>query len=351
MNLAPHPFSLRQLQYAVAVADSLNFRKAAELCHVSQPSLSAQLARVESALGTRLFERDRRHVLVATPGRKLLERARRVLSEADDLFAEARLAGDPLAGTLRIGVIPTISPYLLPGAIPALRAAYPRLTPIWVEEKTEVLVSKLRAGDLDTALLALEAEIGDVGREIVAVDPFVLATRAGDPLGTGPSAVKPAEIRGQDVLLLDDGHCFREQALEYCSRAKARELAFRATSLSTLAQMVAGGAGVTLLPRLAVATEAQRAGLCIRPFAKPFPRRTIALVWRKRSPLAEALKDLAATIRSAYPRAGGQERHGGPLSYPAPPRRRKGVRGSARAASSRDTPTSPSPEAHSAYHG
>lgn len=306
MNLVPHPFSLRQLQYAVAVADSLSFRKAAELCHVSQPSLSAQLAQVESALGARLFERDRRHVLVTAAGRKLLERARRVLSEADDLLAEARLAGDPLTGTLRIGILSTISPYLLPGAIPALRAAYPRLRPIWVEEKTDVLVRKLDAGDLDAALLALEAEIGDLEREIVAVDPFVLATRADDPLGTGSSAVRPAEIRGQDVLLLDDGHCFREQALEYCSRAKARELEFRATSLSTLAQMVAGGAGVTLLPRLAVATEAPRAGLRVRPFAKPSPRRTIALVWRKRSPLAKSLKHLAATLRGAYPLAEGK---------------------------------------------
>jgi LysR family hydrogen peroxide-inducible transcriptional activator len=170
-----------------------------------------------------------------------------------------------------------------------------------VEEKTEVLVRKLDAGDLDAALLALEAEIGNVEREIIAVDPFVLATRADDPLGTRPSAVRPAEIRGQDVLLLDDGHCFREQALEYCSKAKAHELEFRATSLSTLTQMVAGGAGVTLLPRLAVATEAPRARLRVRPFAEPSPRRTIALVWRKRSPLAEALKRLAATIRGAYP--------------------------------------------------
>jgi LysR family hydrogen peroxide-inducible transcriptional activator len=307
MNLAPHAFSLRQLQYAVAVADTLSFRKAAQLCHVSQPSLSAQLAHLESALGTRLFERDRRHVLVATPGRKLLERARRVLAEADDLLAEARLAGDPLAGKLRIGVIPTISPYLLPGAIPALRAAYPRLTPIWAEEKTEVLMRKLDAGDLDAALLALEAEIGDVENDIIAVDPFVLATRADDPLGLGPSTVRPAEIRGHDVLLLDDGHCFRDQALEYCSKAKARELEFRATSLSTLAQMVAGGAGVTLLPRLAVATEAPRAGLRVRPFAEPSPCRTIALVWRRRSPLADSLRRLAATLRSSYPRLNGKK--------------------------------------------
>ncbi|MGE5345191.1 MAG: LysR substrate-binding domain-containing protein, partial [Acidithiobacillales bacterium] len=282
MQLVPHLLSLRQLQYAVAVAESLSFRKAAERCHVSQPSLSVQLGQLERTLGARLFERDRRRVLPTGAGRELLERARRVLSEVEDLLAAARRAGDPLAGTLRIGILSTISPYLLPAAVPALHAAYPRLTPIWVEEKTEVLVRKLDAGDLDAALLALEAEIGDVDCEIIALDSFVLATRADDPLGAAPSAVRPAEIRGQDVLLLDDGHCFREQALEYCSKAKARELEFRATSLSTLAQMVAGGAGVTLLPRLAVATEAPRAGLRVRPFAEPSPRRTIALVWRKR---------------------------------------------------------------------
>ncbi|MGE5345188.1 MAG: LysR substrate-binding domain-containing protein [Acidithiobacillales bacterium] len=237
-----------------------------------------------------------------------MDRARSVLSEADDLLAAGRRAADPLAGTLRIGILPTISPYLLPGITPALRAAHPRLMPIWLEEKTESLLKSLDAVDLDAALLALEAEIGDVEREIVAIDPFVLATREDDPLGASLSSVRPAQLRGKNVLLLDDGHCFREQALEYCSKAKAREVEFRATSLSTLAQMVAGGAGVTLLPRLAVATEAQRAGLRVRPFAEPSPRRTIALVWRKRSPLAPALKQVAGTIRGAYPRPDGRPR-------------------------------------------
>src|SRR5262249_44696235 len=147
-SLAPHPFTLRQLQYVVAVAASMSFRKAAEACHVSQPSLSAQLAQLEEALGVRLFERDRRRVLVTSAGHELVERARSVLREANDLVAAARLAGDPLAGTLRIGVIPTISPYLLPSATPALRRAYPELTTVWVEDKTETLVRSLEAGTL-----------------------------------------------------------------------------------------------------------------------------------------------------------------------------------------------------------
>jgi LysR family hydrogen peroxide-inducible transcriptional activator len=303
-NLAPHPLSLRQLQYVIAVAESLSFRKAAEACRVSQPSLSAQLAQLEEALGVRLFERDRRRVLVTAAGKELIARARRVLCEADDLLAAARLAGDPLAGTLRIGVIPTVSPYLLPAAAPALRRAYPRLTPVWLEDKTETLVRSLADGALDAALLALEAEIGELEHELVAEDPFVLATRPDDPLGAKTTPAKPAELRGASVLLLDDGHCFRDQALAFCASARTHELEFRATSLATLTHMVAGGAGVTILPELAVPAEAERAGLRVRAFARPVPHRTLALVWRVRSPLAPALRKLAGTIRAAYPRPG-----------------------------------------------
>ena len=303
MNLEPHPFSLRQLQYAVAVAESLSFRKAAERCHVSQPSLSAQLAQLEETLGVKLFERDRRRVLLTIGGRDIIGRARLILRETDDLIELARRSGDPLSGTLRFGVIPTISPYLLPRLTAALRKAYLRLTVRWVEDKTESLMSSLDAGRLDAALLAVEAEIGDVDREIIGPDSFVLATPVGHPLGMLASPAKASELRNASVLLLDDGHCFREQTLAFCSGAKAHELEFRATSLSTLAQMVAGGAGVTLLPELAVPTEAKRAELSIRPFAQPAPMRTIALVWRKRSPLGPALRQLAGTARAAYGQA------------------------------------------------
>jgi LysR family hydrogen peroxide-inducible transcriptional activator len=308
MTTAPHPFSLRQLQYAVAVADVLSFRKASERCHVSQPSLSAQIAELEGALGVKLFERDRRRVLVTAAGHDLVGRARLILREADDLLELARRSGDPLSGTLRLGVIPTISPYLLPRLTAALRKAYPRMTALWVEDKTEMLLSRLDAGSLDAALLALEAKIGDVEREIIGRDLFVLATPADHPLGASASPAKASEMRGASVLLLDDGHCFRDQALAFCSRAKTHELEFRATSLSTLVQMVAGGAGVTLLPELAVATEAKRTELSTRPFAQPAPGRTLALVWRKRSPLAPALRRLAETARVAYEQAASNSR-------------------------------------------
>lgn len=308
MSLGAHPFTLRQLQYAVAVAESLSFRKAAERCHVSQPSLSAQLAQLEQALGVRLFERDRRRVLITAAGRELIERARLILRETGDLEELAHRSRDPLSGTLRIGVIPTISSYLLPRLTVALRATYPRLTVLWVEDKTQILVQGLEDGMLDAALLALEANIGNLERGIIGPDPFVLATPVGHPLGTRASPAAASELRDVSVLLLDDGHCFREQALAFCSGAKAHELEFRATSLSTLAQMVAGGAGVTLLPELAVAIEAKRAALSIRPFAQPVPKRTIALVWRRRSPLGAALRQLVMTIRGAYART--SNRHG-----------------------------------------
>ena len=203
-----------------------------------------------------------------------------------------------------MGVIPTVSPYLLPHAAPALRAAYPRLTISWLEEKTEELVRRLDAGALDAALLAREADLGDVEHAEIARDPFVLATPRDHPLGARAGPASAAELRGAHVLLLDDGHCLRAQALEVCARARAHELQFRATSLPTLVQMVAGGAGVTLLPELALAAESRRGALKLRPFAAPAPHRTIALVWRRRSPLAPALQRLARTIRDAYPKPG-----------------------------------------------
>lgn len=308
MNTPPHSFSLRQLQYAIAVAEELSFRKAAERCRVSQPSLSAQLAALERALRVRLFERDRRRVLPTAAGRELVERARRIVVEADDLAQAARGLGDALTGTLRVGVLPTISPYLLPVVAPKLRAKFPKLAIAWREEKTEDVLRDLDAGALDAAIIALEVELGNVERDVIARDPFVIATAAGHPLGEKRSPATAADLHNESILLLDDGHCFRDQALAFCSRAKAKELEFRATSLSTLAQMVASGAGVTLLPSLAVATEAGRAGLKIRPFAAPQPQRTLALIWRKRSPLGAGLRQVAAAIRDHYPREDSEGR-------------------------------------------
>jgi LysR family hydrogen peroxide-inducible transcriptional activator len=303
MRLAPHAFTLRQLQYAVAIAETRNFHRAAALCHVSQPSLSAQVAELEAALRVRLFERDRRQVLLTAAGRELVDRARRILLETGDLTEAAARFGDPLAGSLRVGIIPTISPYLLPEVVPVLRRRFPRLSLQWVEERTATLVTMVQSGGLDAAVLALEADLGDLARDTLGRDPFVLAAPRLHPLGRSRAAVGLDDLRGSTVLLLDEGHCFRDQALAICSASEAQEPGFRATSLSTLAQMVAGGAGVTLLPRLAVRTENRGAHLVVRRFADPAPHRTLVLAWRRRSPLAAALAEVSAALREAYARA------------------------------------------------
>jgi LysR family hydrogen peroxide-inducible transcriptional activator len=297
---APHPFTLRQLQYVTAVADTGSFRRAAERCAVSQPALSAQIAAVEQGVGVRLFERDHRRVMPTAAGQDLLVRARRLLVAADDLTEAARRLSDPLAGTVRIGVIPTVSPYLLPEVVPALRRRNPRLTVRWIEDKTDVLAARLQEGALDGALLALEPRLADFESQIIGEDPFLLATPRTHPLGARRSPAHLQDLKGAHVLLLDDGHCLRDQALEVCAKGEAEELGFRATSLATLVQMVASGAGVTLLPRLAAPAETRRSNLALRSFAAPSPHRTLALIWRRNTAVQPALRAIAATVRDAY---------------------------------------------------
>ena len=300
--------TLRQLQYAAAIEETGSFRRAAEVCHVAQPSLSAQVAQLEDALGVRLFERGARRVLVTEPGKEILARARRALVEVEDLVEAARRLADPLAGRLRVGVIPTVGPYLLPDVVPALRRAYPRLAIAWVEERTGVLVAEIARGALDAAVVALEANLGDLERAPIAQDPFVLATARGDALARDDAPARVKDLRGARVLLLDEGHCLREQALSLCSAARAEESDLRATSLPTLAQMVGSGLGVTLLPELAIPVEARRAGLALRRFADPPPARTIGLVWRRTSPIAFALRDITETLRGVWSRRRGTAR-------------------------------------------
>lgn len=302
MSDAPHPFTLRQLQYAAAVADERSFRKAAERCAVSQPALSAQLASLEEGLGVRLFERDRRRVLPTAAGVELLGRVRPLLVAADDLAAAAKGHRDPLAGPLSIGVIPTVAPYLLPAIAPAIRKKLPRLDVRWLEEKTPDLLARLAAGTIDAALLALEVDLGPLESLVIAEDPFLLAAAPTHPLAVGGDA-KLSELRGEPVLLLEEGHCLREQALELCTRVRAREAGFRSTSLATLVQMVAAGAGVTLLPALAVEAEGRRAGLRVRRFAAPPPFRTIGLVHRRSAAAAVALREVAKVAKANWPKS------------------------------------------------
>lgn len=297
--MSHYDFSLRQIQYAVAVADMKSFRRAAERCNVSQPSLSSQVAEIETALGVRLFERDRRGVMITTAGTELIERMRRVLVETDDLNKAARRFVDPLAGTLRIGVIPTIGPYLLPAAAAALRKELPRLALAWLEDKTEALVRRVRLGKLDGALLALESDIGDLSYETIRQDPFVLAIPRDHRLGSSSAPVPFSRLRGEHILLLDEGHCFRDQVIELCRGRGIEEHSFRATSLPTLVQMACANRGITLLPLISVATETLRSDLVTRPIARPEPYRTIVLAWRRQSALSEAMRNIARTVQSA----------------------------------------------------
>lgn len=299
MRLAPHPVTLRQLQYLVAVADRSSFRGAAEACHVAQPSLSAQVAAAEDALGVKVFERDSKRVLVTPAGREVIARARVVLAEADQLVDLMRALGDPLAGELRLGVIPTIAPYLLPAASARVRAAFPRLTVYWVEDKTPNLAERLASGDLDGAVLALEADLPELERAVIGKDRFLLAVAPEHRLAKGRAAVALESLEGEPMLLLEDGHCFRTQALAACAGAGVVEAGFRATSLATLVQVAAQGHAVTLLPELAVGLENRSGALTLRPLRHP-PARTLALVWRPGSPLGPALLAIGAVLATAY---------------------------------------------------
>src|SRR5437868_387299 len=193
---APHPLTLRQLQYALAVAEHKSFRRAAEACAVAQPSLSAQVAELESALGVRLFERLPRGVIITEAGAAILARAQRTLVDADDLVATAERTRDPMTATLRIGLIPTVAPYLLPEVAPILRERHPRLSLLWVEDKTRVLLGELAAGALDAAVVAAESDLGDLQIEPLGRDAFVLALPPGHPLARGQGPARPEQLQG-----------------------------------------------------------------------------------------------------------------------------------------------------------
>ena len=297
-SLSPLPVTLRQLQYIVAIAEHGSFRRAAETCHVAQPSLSAQVAVAERALGVQLFERTGRRVRVPAAAAPLIAQARRILVAAGDLQALARQRSDPFRGTLRIGVIPTVCPYLLPDVARPLARAYPDLTIEWSEERTARLVEQLRDGAIDAAVVALEADLRGLAHEPLGWDPFLLAVAPGHPLARGKRKPTIDVLDGTRVFLLDDGHCFRDQALQLCTRAGAKETAFRATSLATLVQMASASGGVTLLPAIALAVENRRGQLTVRRFEPPGPGRTLALAWRRGSALRAPLVRIAATVRT-----------------------------------------------------
>jgi len=296
------PYSLRQLQYLVAVAELGGFRRAAEACGVAQPSMSAQIAQVEHAIGVQIFERGARGVRVTAAGATVIDRARAVLRASRDLADTARQHGDPLRGTVRIGVIPTVCPYLLPEVAPALKRKLPNLHVVWSEDKTHLLLDQIESAALDGAILALDERVAHFDHVKIADDPFVLAASPEHPLAKRTGPASPDVLEGETVFLLEDGHCFRDQALALCGATGANEADLKATGLSTLVQMVGGGRGVTLLPKLAVAVENRRGQLAVRAFKSPAPTRHLVLAWRKESALKRPLEAVASAIRAAWPR-------------------------------------------------
>jgi LysR family hydrogen peroxide-inducible transcriptional activator len=290
--------TLRQLEYVVAVADHKSFRRAAEACAVSQPALSAQIAHLEDVLGVQIFERDRRKVLVTSTGAEIVARARATLSQASQVVDAARTAAQPLSGTIRLGVIPTIAPYLLPVVLPAVRAAYPKLRLVLREEQTAPLLAQLDDGRLEAGILALPVH-GDLAAIPLYREDFVLAAPPDHPLARR-ARLREHDLDEEAVLLLEDGHCLRDQALAVCSHAGSYEVAeLRATSLPTLVQMVASGQGITLLPEMAASVLAGRgSGVATARFTPaPAPGRDVGLVWRMSSARGRELGLLADVIR------------------------------------------------------
>jgi len=290
--------NLRDLHYLVSLADHRHFGRAAEACFVSQPTLSTQVRKLEEELGVTLVERNPRKVLLTEVGQQIVARARDVLNEVEQIRHIAHRDQDPAAGSLRLGIFPTLGPYLLPHVLATIRTRFPRLELLLVEEKSPELMQRLREGKLDAALLALPVHDEALHAEFLFEEPFLLAAPDAHPLA-GRRALKLADLEDQHLLLLEDGHCLRDQALEVCRMSGASEKqGFRATSLETLRQMVAANVGVTLLPVLAVQPPIARTGnVHLTPFRGHAPSRRIAMFWRKSSAMHTFLLQLAEVFK------------------------------------------------------
>jgi LysR family hydrogen peroxide-inducible transcriptional activator len=299
-----HLPTIKQLQYLVALHEHGHFGRAAEACFVSQSTLSAGLRELETLLGVTLVERTRRVVRFTPLGEKVAAKARRVLHEAEDLADLARVEGRPLHGELRLGVIPTIAPFLLPAMLPRLRKEWPSLKLFLREEASQAACDALHRGQLDCVLLALPFACGDVDSAPLFEDRLFVAFPRGE--APGEATVEPAAIDENRLLLLEDGHCLKDHALSACNRPELRaEAAVMGTSLHTLVQMVDNGLGLTFVPQMAIdAGILEHTGVDARPLGSRSGVRRIALVWRKSSPrdeefrmLADSLARIAATAR------------------------------------------------------
>jgi LysR family hydrogen peroxide-inducible transcriptional activator len=297
--------SLRQLRYLTALADHLNFTRAAEACFVSQSTLSAGLKELENTLGVQLVERDRQSVAMTPEGESLLERARALLVAAEDLVEVARDVSHPMQGTLRLGVIPTIAPFLLPTVLPELRQHFPGLKLALREDLAENLLARLRDRRLDFALIALPYDIDGLVSQPLFDDEFLLVGRADDPALAGRRVNLPARV-AERLLLLEEGHCLREHTLSACKgRDAASAEGIEATSLLTLIQMVESEMGIALIPEMAVKSGLlKNTSLVARPVDAPAPKRVIALIARQSSPHLTEFKALADVMIGLHQRAG-----------------------------------------------
>src|SRR3569833_2663645 len=300
---------LKDLRYLVAVADTRHFGRAAEKCFVSQPTLSAQLKKLEDYLGVQLIERQPKNVSLTEAGEQIVARARRMLEASEEVVTLARAHRDPLAGRLRGALLPTIGPYLLPRVSQPIRKGLPRLELRLYEYQTEQILERLESGEIDLGILALPVDADGFETRELFTEPFVVAMPDQHRLSKRET-VKIEVLNGETLLLLEDGHCLRDQALEVCSRVNLHEIQdFRATSLETLRQMVATGAGVTLLPELASRGAYGNAKcVTIRPFVRPAPSRQVGGVWRKTSARRVAID---AVCKIIHGRAGGGRGGGG----------------------------------------
>jgi LysR family transcriptional regulator, hydrogen peroxide-inducible genes activator len=294
--------NLRDLRYFVALADTRHFGKAAERSFVSQPTLSAQIKKLETYLGVQLIERQPRKVTLTEMGARILPLARSILQESDEIVSLARNDHDPLSGKLKVALIPTIGPYLLPLVARKLRKQLPLLKVMLYEYQTQPLLEKLRAGDIDLGILALPVPLDGLEARPLYDEDFTLAVPSNSPLAKR-SNVKLDDLSGETLLLLEDGHCLRDQALDVCSRIDVKESEdYRATSLETLRQMVAAGLGITLLPKLATRGPfGSGQGLTVKEFSRPVPSRSIGAVWRKSTARTDAIKAVCAAIHSSMP--------------------------------------------------
>jgi len=296
--------TLQELRYLVALADEGHFARAAERCHVGQPTLSTQLKKLEDFLGVSLFERGKRHVMPTPVGEEIILQARVVLEEAGKLRQLADKGQNLMSGPLRLGIIPTLGPYLLPHLLPIIHATYPELRLLLREDMTRNLLAQLRAGKLDVLLLALPIIKEGLETTPLFEEPFMVALPANHPLAE-QDYIQHKALQQQCVLLLEEGHCLREQALDICrTNDHGTGEEFKATSLETLRQMVAAGVGCTLLPALAAAPAARfpmKSMIETRPFAEPAPIRIIGVVWRRSFPRAKIVHNLKALILAHLP--------------------------------------------------